>query len=29
MGVGVGSYLSFSGKGRAEGWGWALIRSGS
>ena len=29
VGVGVGSYLSFSGKGRVEGWGWALIRGGS
>ena len=29
VGVGVGSYLSFSEKGRVEGWGWALIRRGS
>ena len=29
MGVGVGTYWRFSGKGRDEGWGWALIRGGS
>ena len=28
VGVGVGSYLSFSGKGRTVGWGWTLIRGG-